>query len=89
MSVCVYCVYVYVCVIVHADIFTYLSNVSQKFRSKCEMVSYFLKNISQNGPKTPKNDQTRGRPNVSLRLVTTTVISRHSYKISRECYSRH
>ena len=36
--------------------------------------------------KTPKNVQSRGKTNTFLGLVTTTVISRHSCKMSRECF---
>ena len=50
-----------------------------------ENIPYYLRNIVQNGPKTPKNEQSRGRPNTLLGLVTTKVLLRHSFKISREC----
>ena len=33
-----------------------------------------------------KNVQSRGKTNTFLGLVTTTVISRHSCKMSRECF---
>ena len=36
--------------------------------------------------KTPKGVQSRGNPNIFLSLVTTRVKSRHSCKISRECF---
>ena len=53
------------------------------------MVSYYLRNIVQNGPRALKNVRSRGRENKFLSLVITTAISRHSCKISRECFSGH
>ena len=50
------------------------------------MILYYLRNIVQNVPKTLKNFQSKGRPDTFFSLVTTTVISRHSCKISRECF---
>ena len=52
--------------------------------SKRYMVPYYLSNILQNGLKVPKNLQSTGRdPTHFLSLMTTTVVSRHSYKISK------
>ena len=51
------------------------------------MFPYYLREIVQNGPKATKNVQDRGRPSTFLSLVTTTVILRHSWKKSRECFT--
>ena len=50
----------------------YKKKDKQKLRQKCQMVLYFLRNAVQNGPKTPKNIQSRS-PNTFFSLVTTTV----------------
>ena len=72
------------CAISDADIFTCLSSIFQKFRWKYWMVPYYFRNLIQNGPKTPRKDQSRERPNTFL---TTTVVSIHSRKISREYFN--
>ena len=59
----------------------------QKFRWKCEMFPYYLREIVQNEPKANKNVQDRGRPSTFLSLVTATVILRYSWKKSRECFT--
>ena len=38
------------------------------------MVPYYTRNMLQNGLKTPKNIQSKGKPNTFFSLVTTTVI---------------
>ena len=50
------------------------------------MVPYYLRNMVQNKPKTPKNVQSRGKFNIFLSFVTTQVMSRYSCKISSECF---
>ena len=51
------------------------------------MVPNYLGKIELNRSKAPKNVHSRGRPNTFFSLVTTAIISIHSYKISRDCFT--
>ena len=66
--------------------FTFRKRKIKKIQMKMLNGFYYLRNIVQNGPKTPKNFQSGGRPNTFFSLVTTTVISRYSCKTSKECF---
>ena len=50
------------------------------------MAPYYLRYLVRNGSKTTKNVESGGRPNAFFCFVTTTIISKHSRKISRECF---
>ena len=50
------------------------------------MVPYYLRNIVQNGSKSPKNVKGCGKVDIKFSLVITTIISRHSWKISGESF---
>ena len=89
MCVCVYlcvCVCAFLCVNVCVCYCWYrYIYISQKFRWKPSNVSHYFRNIVQNRPETPKNAHTRGRSNTFFSLMTITIISKYSYKISRAC----
>ena len=80
------CVCIYVCVLLLIQMYLDISaNISEIQMKMLNGSLYYLRNIVQNWPKSPQNAQSRGRPNLFVSLVTTTVISRYSCKIWREC----
>ena len=80
------CLSVSVCVLFLMQIHLHISAANLK--TSVGNVRWFPTNWGhvQNVPQTPQNAQSRGKPDTFFSLVTITVISIHSCKISRESF---
>ena len=87
ICICMYmCVSLSVCVLFLMQIHLHISAANLK--TSVGNVRWFPTNWGhvQNVPQTPQNAQSRGKPDTFFSLVTTTVISIHSCKVSRESF---